>query len=648
MKRITSIPSFTTPVLVLVIIASLLLILEPHFLWKLQESNLFLNSKVFFDELMVEPGGLLSWVGTWFTQFFFHPWVGVLMLCGWWLLLMWMVRKTFCVGSRWMPVVVVPVLFLLVTIVGMGYWIYILKLRGHAFVGTIGTTAAVALLWAFRSVVERVRLRPTLVRCVFVLLTCAVGYPLLGIYGLAAAVLMSLWIWRLEPRRLSALAVSLTGLLCVGLLPLFFYRYVYYQTNIANIFFAKLPLYYVTERYTSFYVPFILLLLFFVVMVFLPQRTKGEKANGLIGQAQGAGSPDARAEKTAPRGKRQKADKRLSRNALQETLAAVLLLLVAAVYTACSWYRDENFHHEVAMQRCIDRLDWEGVLKEAAKQKDEPTRAIAMMRNLALARLGRQGDEMCHYRNGCKKCNAPFDIRAVNSVGALIYYHYGMPNYSYRLCMERGVEFGWRVEQLKYLARCSILSGEQQLAHKYLGLLKQTLFHGTWADSMHTLAEKRVALVASPEMGFITHMMHYDENLTSDHNLVEDFLMRQLMSASYTGDPLFVEQALFATLWAKDTKEFWNHLYNYTRLYPDRQWPVHVQEAAMMFGTLDHKKQMDQWPISSSVRENYKRFDQMAERLEGADWKKANTALYKLFGQTYFYDCYMINFPSQN
>ena len=632
MKKLTNIPSVTLPALALVVIASLLLIFESDFLWKLQELNLFLSSKIFFKEQMVEPGGFLTWISTWFTQVFFHPWMGVLLLCGWWTLLMWLVKKAFRVSSRWMPVIILPVLFLLVTIVDTGYWIYVLKLRGHVFLGTIGTTAVVALLWAFRSLVERVK--PTWLHCLFVLMTCAVGYPLLGIYGLAATALMAVWIWRLEQRRLPALAVSLTGLLSVGLLPLLFYRFVYYQTNVANIYYARLPLYYVTKAYTSFYIPFALLLLFFLAMVCLSSRPTPNPSRGGRGAATAQPSDDS--ESLPLTGER------------RGGLLALLLLLAAAVYTACFWYHDENFHHELAMQRQIDHQDWEGVLKEAAKQKDTPTRAIVMMRNLALARLERQGDEMYHYKNGCKKCDAPFDIRAVNTVGTLIYYHYGIPNHSYRLCMEKGVEFGWRAEHLKYIARSSVLNGDMQLARKYLGLLKQTMFHGTWADHVYELTEHAKNIRKDNEMGFIKHMMHFDDSLIADHNLVENFLMRRLIDTRYTGDPLFIEQKLYATMWAKDTSGFWRHLYDYARLYPDRQWPIHIQEAAILFSTLEKKRMMDQWPISQTVRDSYRRFTETASRVQGADWDTAHKVLYPNFGQTYFYDCYMISFPAQN
>lgn len=646
MKKLINILPLILPVLTLVVIASLLLIFESDFLWKLQEENLFLNTKVFFRDQMVEPGGFLSWISTWFTQFFFHPWMGVLMLCGWWLLLMWLIQRTFGISRPWLPITIIPVLFLLVSIVETGYWIYIIKLYGHVFVSTIGTTTVVALLWTFRSIVQSLYFTShssfkTPLLCLFVVLTCAVGYPLLGIYGIGATALMAVWIWRLEPRKSSALAVSLCGLFSAWLLPLFFYRFVYYQTNIANIHVAKLPLYYVLEEYTSYYVPFLLLLLSFLTMCLissLPDRSIP------VPSCQGT-------EKNPQNQKKQKNKGSKSNPALphwKQLGVSLLLLIAAAFYTYRFWYHDENFHHELAMQRCIDRLDWEGVLKEAAKQDDAPTRAIVMMRNLALARLGRQGNEMYHYKNGCKKCNAPFDIRAINSIGALIYFNYGMPNYSYRLEMERGVEFGWRAEQLKYMAKSALINGEQQLARKFLGLLKHTMFHDTWADHMYTFTEHPEDIATSPEMEFITHMMHYKNALTSDHNLVEKFLMTRLINTHNADDPLFMEQALYATLWAKDTNEFWAHLYNYTRRYPDRQWPIHIQEAALLFGTLEGRRTIDQWPISPAVRENYQRFDQMSQRYDGMDWDIINEALYPAFGNTYFYDYYMTIFPAQN
>ena len=143
----------------LLVIAIVLLTCESHLLWKIQEKNLFLCSTSFLKEQMVVPGGLLTWVGMWFTQFLYEPWVGVLLLSCWWWLLMFLVKRTFRIPARWAILTLIPIALLLLTNMELGYWIYMLKLRGHFFISTIGTTAVVALLWGFRCVSGKYYLR---------------------------------------------------------------------------------------------------------------------------------------------------------------------------------------------------------------------------------------------------------------------------------------------------------------------------------------------------------------------------------------------------------------------------------------------------------------------------------------------------------
>jgi len=642
MKKLNNIPSFTLPVLALVIIASLLLIFEADLLWKTQETNLFLDTKLFFKEMMVEPGGFLSWVSAYFTQFFFYPWVGVLLLCAWWLLLMWLLKRTFRLSGWWMALTVIPVLFLLVTIVDMGYWIYILKLRGHVFLGTIGTTAVVALLWAFRALTAvqlSLRLKPLLLAG-FVLATCFLGYPLMGIYGLGATVLMAVWVWRLEPHRLSAVAVSLTGLLSVWLLPLFFYRYVYYQTNVANIYVAKLPLYYVQEEYFSYYVPFLLLLAFFLVMVVASRPTPSPSLQG--GEQIPGRQVKAKGKEKSGKVAYSKVTSPLPAGRGWGRVLALILLLAAAVYTYANWFRDENFHHELSMQRSIEQQDWEGVLKEAAKQEDEPTRAIVTMRNLALSRLGRQGDEMFLYKNGSKDYASPWGVRMMLVNGPMLYFEYGMLNYCHRLSMEMGVEFGWSAQDLKLMAKSAMLSGEQQLARKYIGLLRQTTFFDDWAEWAEQMLRHPEQRAADPALGPVLHMLHYSDKLTADQGNVERFIMQQLVTSTSTDDPVFQEQTLLASLYTHDPNHFWYHFRDYVHLHPNARVPRYYQEAAYLYTYLQDGD-TNALPFDRSVVEGFNRFMQAAARFEGAQVEVGRKGLYGQFGQTYFYDYYMMS-----
>ena len=574
----------------LLVVAGALLFFEADLLWKLQEQNLFLDTPIFFKEQMAVPGGLLSWVGTWLTQLFFYPWLGTLVLCASWLLLMWLVKKAFALPNEWTPLALVPVCLLLLTIVDMGYWVYLLKLPGHAFVGTLGTIAVVALLWAFRALPQRWGLR-----LVFIGVTAFVGYPLyplFGIYGIAATLLMGLYIWRFDQPFWQKITGSVLALAGAALVPLLCYHYAYHETNIANIYFAGLPLYFLQEEYHAYYLPYYGLALFFVVMVLL--RLDGVK--------------------------------RFKRIATQ---AIVLGALAFAVFNY--WYKDENFHHELRMQRCIEQNDWQGVVDEAALQKDEPTRAIVMMRNLALSRLGRQADEMYLYPNGSKRYEAPFNMRLMLCVGPMIYYHYGMINYSARLSTEMGVEFGWRVENLKLLAKCALLNKEEGRARKFLNLLKHTTFYGSWANSVR---EK-------DELNTVARMMHYDNFLSGDNGYVEQFLMKRLAESTSKDDALFQEQALLATLWTKDNKQFWYHFRDYLELHPNARIPRYIQEAAYLYGKLEGREMIDQMPIDPMVKQSFENFMGAAQNYNHMEADIVREGM-KGYSDTYYYDYYLM------
>ena len=319
----------------------------------------------------------------------------------------------------------------------------------------------------------------------------------------------------------------------------------------------------------------------------------------------------------------------------------IAILLVVGVYHF--WMKDENFHHELAMQHHISNLDWEGVLKEAAAQKDEPTRAIVMMRNLALSRLGKQGDLMFLYKNGSKAYDAPFGMRLMLVAGPLIYYQYGMLNYCNRLCMEMGVEFGFRTEDYQLLVNCAVLENDQPLARKYIGILKQTMFYKDWAEHAETLLGHPDLIAKDSELEPITHMLHYKNVLTGDQGYTENFLMRELARSTYTEDPVFQEQALLATLWTKDVKRFWHHFNEYIKLHPQGPVPRYYQEAAYLYGKLEDRQDLDKMPFDASVKESFERFATTMSEYDGQEVSVAREELYPFFGDTYYYDYYTMS-----
>ena len=108
-------------VLCMAAFAACLIVFESDYLWKMQELDLFLYTPLFFQQKMVVAGGCLSWLATYYTQFMYHPWIGVLMLAAWWVLLVFISAKTFRVSAKWLTILLIPVALLLVIDVSLDY-----------------------------------------------------------------------------------------------------------------------------------------------------------------------------------------------------------------------------------------------------------------------------------------------------------------------------------------------------------------------------------------------------------------------------------------------------------------------------------------------------------------------------------------------
>jgi hypothetical protein len=590
-----------SPALVLVAFvatAVCLLTFESEYLWKVQELNLFMDTPLFLRQRLVESAGLLTWLGAWFTDFFYYPWAGVLWLCGWWLLLLWMTARTFRIPRQWAVLLLIPVAALLVADVSLGYWVYYLKLHGHFFVGTIGTTLAVAAVWLFRTVK-----RPVFM-VAYIVVSSAVLYPVAGFYGLLSTLLCGVLVWRLEgltpSSRLTASAVAVAAVI---LWPLFYYYMVYYQTNMLNIYWTGLPLFVVDEEYFSYYIPYI------VLAVSLASFAATYRTSA------------------TPR--------HLS------PIVQVLIFAVLVAGVSVCWYKDGNFHKELRMQQCIDRVDWEGVRRVAAAGDDEPSRAIVMMRNLALFRLGSQGNTMYQYPNGSRDYATQLPVSLAQIAGLPLFFHYGQTNYCYRWCMEYSVEIGWSAENLKYMTRCAMVNGDLRVARKYINMLKHTRFHRSWAQRYEQLIGNAKALHADSEFEPVFHLATSKDHLGSVNMPAERFLITEFLKYP-SDDPLCQEQAVYSALWVKDIPSFWGAFFRYVQSHPDVAMPVHFQEAAILYGHLEHSVDISKMPFDPNVRQNYQAFVRTADQYASMSEEEMARMLYPVYGQTFYYEYYFV------
>ena len=588
--------------LTLTVLAIIMLSFEADLLWKVQQHNVFLNTSLFFHQMMAMPGGMLSYLGAFFTQHFYYPWVGVILMCGWWLLLMWLTKRTFNIPDRWTVVTVIPVAILLVANMDMGYWVYFMKMPGYFYAATIGTTVATALLWAFRSLPEN-----KWIRAAYVFVATLVGYPLLGVYALVAVALMAVLAWRLSKEKSTNIIFSVIALLSIIAIPLLYYRYVYVGTNSNDIYRVGIPVFGIVDSYPNYYIPYYILGLFFLLVSVVYSTDRSER-----------------------------------------TIKAKDWILQGCVFAAVAgcvyhfWYKDANFHHELRMQRCIEQADWEGVVEEGEKQDGEPTRAIVMMHNLALSRLGRQCDEMYNFPKGSKRPNSPLPVYMFNVAGRMILYQYGAMNECHRICMEEGVEYGWNVEQLRDLARTAMFNKEKQTARKFLDILRQTTYYGGWADHMESLLNDPQALAKDAETGPVSRMMHYTDRLDAVEGKVENALMTTL--AEHDADDIyFQEQAVLAAMWTRNPDLFWPRFDHYVQLNGEENMPPRIfQEAAWLFANMQGQEGLDEWSLEPGVQENFSGFMRLLQQYKQAPTPSNRKYIYDYYGKTYYFEFFFL------
>lgn len=575
---------------------------EKETLFRIQELNLFLPDAAFYHGFSAYPGGTLEWMACFLTQFFYYPVLGAALLVVLWAALCGVTRSAFrlsAAGSILMPLLPAA---LLAGIVQMGYFIYYIKLPGYAFVASLGILLALSAVWVF----SRLSRLPYLGYAWMAVWTLA-GYPLFGTYALAGTFYMAVLCWRMPGAfHKSRLVPTALGLLLLVGTPLAAWHF-YAQTNISAIYTAALPSFDAAgEVFGSYRIPYYIL---FAIPLM------------------GAALYDYKPAKPGP-----------------WSIAALHVLLLAATAWGLqkAWYTNDNFRRELLMARAIEEEDWESIPVLFLGAEEEPTRLMVMNKNLALFRLGRAGDEMFRYREGGARPDAPFLVRLAHVGGKALYFHYGQENYCYRWCIEDGVVYGWRTEYLKYMAKASIANGDHEVARKYIDMLGRTLFQKEWANKYSAYLDHPERIRESTEFGPVVRLLPAQDQLSSDLSVIEMYLLRTFAN-SESRDPLFQEQTLIAALQMKDIALFWPRFFQYATLHQGEHMPRHYQEAAYLYGHLEHQVDISHMPFDQEVKDSYRRFMEFTQQCAGMTEDQMAIAFRPQFGDTFYYFYFLVN-----
>ena len=255
--------------------------------------------------------------------------------------------------------------------------------------------------------------------------------------------------------------------------------------------------------------------------------------------------------------------------------------------------------------------------------------------------LFRIGKEMYDLPDGGALPDCPAVLHLVQLGGQHLYLQYGMQNFCYRWCVEDGVEFGWRVKNLRLMLRCALLNHEWNLAQKFIDMLRQTRNHAQWAEEYQPLVGHPELIAKHKELGPITHVKGSYSVLASDQSLIEKFMLT-VLSSHTTDDPIGAELVLVSAIQLKDIQVFWRAFNQYAITHPDELMPRVYQEVAYLYGHLENGVDISRMPFEQSVKDDYEGFMALGEKCKGMTEAQMRSVFYPKYGRTFYYNYFLV------
>lgn len=563
-----------------------LALFKTDLLYHLQQFSLFCADGDFLHAFFEQPGGMLALTGAFLTQFCHFPVLGAALFGGCLSLLAWLVAKAFDLEGRAAWLAVVPALFLLLFVTRLNYSIYLFRTYGLLFSQPLGFCVTAALVLAYRKHFLGKRSGP-----LFVAAAVALGYLLFGAFALLAGLLMALL--GLQKRKFLELVLALllgfaVPWLCgslSGIFPRIHRKYV---------FFAALPYMEFLDNFVCF-IPLILAALALVALCFL--RKAGRVA--------------------------------------VPALVAVSLLAVALGSN-----RDRGFHTVLGMERAVAGQDWDKVLKLAEKEKT-PNRIHVLYRDLALYAKGRLTEEMFQYPDGDEPLHTRAQFPVSNICAVPVLYYTGMLNPCDRLAMEYSSTFCKNIHYYKYQAKTALLSGENELARKYLDRVADNWFEGRWVRRYRAFLDDPTRMDTDPEFQRLRPLVAYSWTKFETAAPLQEMLFVHFADTGYVNESVFEWQVAFSLI-RKDAEATLDCLFNRLKRFPEAPVGTALAEGAALFGSETGDADMMRALTAlladkGNVLQRFSQFGTAANNARDLDSEKTRERFFERYGRTYWY-----------
>ena len=312
---------------------------------------------------------------------------------------------------------------------------------------------------------------------------------------------------------------------------------------------------------------------------------------------------------------------------LSRWFVPVLCAAAGIIFTCSFQFSDRNYTDEMRMMRLASDDNWQEVLRVAAENPN-PSHSMVMLRNIALMNEGGLLERSFQLGNSGTDIHNPdsLHVSLLNIASPLVYYNYGKVNLAIRLSFENAVATGFSPFYLKILARCARATGEEKVVERYTTLLHHHPFYAHWQPA--------------PISGKVSELQNaFADDINGVDNNCEGYIIYNFSHASGTDSRTVSEQALFYSMIRRDSRCFWASIRNYVKLHPDEAFPLHAQEAYIMYMDKAPEEKRIMLPVEQQVYDRYKKFWETLEKQAKPDVKleKIGEDMRREWGGTYWW-----------
>ena len=287
---------------------------------------------------------------------------------------------------------------------------------------------------------------------------------------------------------------------------------------------------------------------------------------------------------------------------LAKAFVPIICVVAGIIFTCSLMFCDQNYIDEMRMVRYAENDNWKEVLTMAEGNK-RPTTTMVFLKNVALMQEGGQLDRSFKGGNISFSVKNPdtLHVSLLEIASPLIYYNYGMINEAIRLSYENAIQRGFSPFYLKLFSRCALATGENKQMERYTTILHHHPFYRSWQPA--PVAAKVKELQKS-----------YPDEVTGVEN--SDSYIVNSISLWYESDSKVAsEQALFYTMLRCDAQHFWPSLRKYLKMHDGEDFPVHAQEAYILFMDKAPEEKRMMVPVEETIYNRYKKFSEALARL---------------------------------